>query len=152
MQELRRRLRRTHSTPLPQLSIAIQKEITKKLFFQRRISILPQCSAHRHMHNVVAVELLREGNQHGRTVRPHRKHILLSVPQLALGDPTKNRRIKPLPAIGQQLRICKPIARNLHGGIADVLRACAQAQFYIGQTNGFGDKNLTPMLLARMNI
>ena len=67
MQELRRRLRRAHSTTLPQLSLVIQKEITKKLFFQRRISILPQSSAHRHMHNVVAVELLRKGNQHGET-------------------------------------------------------------------------------------
>ena len=139
---LRSGLLQVHSTQLPQPTVAIQKEITKKLFFQRRISLLPQNNAHRHKHNIVTVELLQEGNQHGRTVRPHRKHILHSVPQLALGDPTKNREIRPLPAIGQQLRICKPNAQNLPGAIAAALKACAQAQFCIGHTNGCSDKKL----------
>ena len=139
---LRRGLLQVHSTQLPQPTVAIQKEITKKLFFQRRISLLPQYNAHRHKHNIVAGELLQEGNQHGRTMRPHRKRILHSVPQLALGDPTENREIRPLPAIGQQLRICKPNAQNLPGAIAAALKACAQAQFCIGHTNGCSDKKL----------
>ena len=83
-----------------------------------------------------------ESNQHGGTVRPHSKRILRSVLELALGDPTKNREIRPLPAIGQQLRICKLNAQNLHGAIAAALKACAQAQFCIGHTNGCSDKKL----------